>query len=469
MFINSIFKGRIKNIHFIGIGGIGMSGIAQVLISHGFKVSGSDLKESDETLNLKKLSAQIFIDHKEENIKNVDVVVFSSAISEQNPEIIAAQKKHIPIIPRALMLAELMRLRVGIAVAGAHGKTTTTSIIGTLMRDFGLDPTIIIGGVINKFLSNALVGQGQYLVAEADESDGTFLHLFPTIAVITNIDKEHLDYYKKGLEEICENFFKFTANLPFYGLLVACIDDIEVKKMLPKVNRRVKTYGFSKEADYRASNIKTEGLKTTFDLFVNNKFIYNFTINMAGLHNVLNSLASIAVLEELGIKAESLKPGLEAFCGVKRRFSLIGRINDISLIDDYAHHPSEIKAVISAAKRSFPASQIKILFQPHRFTRTQSLFQEFTECFSEADAVVITDIYPAQEKPILNINSQVLVENINYKINDLAFFASSIEEGIEKLVNLAYKNDVLFIMGAGNITKAGPKAVESLYKKFSEL
>ena len=351
MFINNILKGRIKQIHLVGIGGIGMSGIAKVLLAEGFLVTGSDIALNNEINKLISLGAKITIGHHEDNIKDADVLVYSSAISFDNPEIKAAKQLKIPFIQRAVMLAEIMSLRCGIAISGAHGKTTTTSLIGYLMHYAKLDPTIIIGGIVNTFDTNAVIGKSQFIVAEADESDGSFLHLSPTIAVVTNIDKEHLDYYQNGLEEVLEKFTLFLNSIPFYGLVVACNDDHNVNKIIPNLNRRVITYGTNNDSDYCAKNIVYDGLSTTFDLYINNEFQRNFSLNMSGKHNVLNTLASIAVLEEVGINNQNLFEPLKKFEGVKRRFSIISKEHNITIIDDYAHHPTEIKAVLQTANK----------------------------------------------------------------------------------------------------------------------
>ncbi len=323
MSINSIFKERHKRIHLIGIGGIGMSGIARILIASGFQVSGSDVAESNECKNLSALGINVHIGHHENNVNHADVVVFSSAIPKNNPEILQAQKENIPLIPRAMMLSELMRLRCGIAVSGSHGKTTTTSLISTLMHRMGLDPTVVIGGIVNHFGTNAIMGESQFMVTEADESDGTFLYLSPTISVVTNIDAEHLDFYSGGIEQIKENFSLFLNSLPFYGLAVVCIDDKNIQSILGSINRRITTYGLSPDAKYRATNVVNVGFGTSFDLIKDQKFIATINTNMVGQHNVLNTLAAIAVLEEIGVSCETLLPVLKDFLGVKRRFNHI--------------------------------------------------------------------------------------------------------------------------------------------------
>jgi UDP-N-acetylmuramate--alanine ligase len=462
MSINSIFRGRIQRIHLVGIGGIGMSGIARVLIASGFKITGSDLHESSETLNLRALGAQIFIGHDQKHVGDAQLMVYSSAIKPDNPELAWAREHHIPIIPRALMLAELMRLRCGIAVAGTHGKTTTTSLIGTLMHGLGLDPTVVIGGIVNHFGTNAIVGLSQFMVTEADESDGTFLHLSPTIAVVTNIDADHLDFYQGGLEQIREQFALFLDSLPFYGLAVLCVDDPEIQKIVGSLNRRIATYGFNPDALYSARNVKTQAFATSFDLYKQGNFVCNFITHMVGDHNILNTLAAIAVLEELGIEAPQLAPALTLFNGVKRRFTPVCVNKNFMVIDDYAHHPTEIKAVLKAARKSFSQQKIRVLFQPHRYSRTQDLMHEFSGCFSDCDSLVITDIYAAQEQPIVGITSEVLIQKIEETTKFRALHAKNIEEGAHKIAELTEKNDVVLTLGAGSITSAGPKIVALL-------
>ena len=439
-----------------------MSGIARVLIASGFKITGSDLCESSETINLRALGAQIFIGHDQKHVGDAQLMVYSSAVKLNNPELAWARAEHIPIIPRALMLAELMRLRCGIAIAGTHGKTTTTSLIGTLMHTLGLDPTVIIGGIVNHFGTNAIVGLSQFMVTEADESDGTFLHLSPTIAVVTNIDADHLDFYQGGIEQIREQFSLFLNSLPFYGLAVVCVDDPEIKKILESLNRRVATYGFDQSAMYSAQNIKTQAFATSFDLYKHGEFVCNFITHMVGDHNILNTLAAIAVLEELGLDAPKLGAALTLFNGVKRRFSPVSINKNFMVIDDYAHHPTEIKAVLKAARASFADQKIRVLFQPHRYSRTQDLMHEFSGCFTDCDSLVITDIYGAQEQPIAGITSKALIKRIEEATQFCALHATDIEEGARKIAELTQKNDVVLTLGAGSITSAGPKIVALL-------
>lgn len=466
MAISSVFKERHNHIHLVGIGGIGMSGIARVLIQSGFRISGSDLHESQEVINLRSLGAQICIGHHEQNVLDADVMVFSSAVAQNNPELLEAKKRNIPIIPRALMLAELMRLKCGIAIMGSHGKTTTTSLIGTLMHQAGLDPTVIIGGIVNHFGTNAVVGQSQFMVTEADESDGTFLHLAPTIAVVTNIDAEHLDFYQGGMSELVEKITSFLNNLPFYGLAVLCHDDPVIKSILPHINRRMVTYGFSPEANYRALNITTEQFTTCFDLVINNRSIGRIALAMVGHHNVLNTLAAISVLEEIGVSAETLTETLKNFNGVKRRFTPVSSSSQFMVIDDYAHHPTEIKAVLLAAKNAFPTKKIRVLFQPHRFSRTRDLFDEFVTCFELCDSLVLTDIYSAGEKPLPGITTHSLIDSIRQKTSLRPLYATSIDDGAQQIAHITKPQDLVFTLGAGSITQASPKITHLLTQKY---
>lgn len=465
MALNSIFTGRIKNIHLVGIGGIGMSGIARVLLGSGFSVTGSDLSENREIHSLRALGAKIYIGHQGENVSDVDILVYSSAIKSSNPELLAAREKNIPIIHRAIILAELMRLRCGIAIAGAHGKTTTTSLIGTLMHKMGFDPTVIIGGIVNHFGSNAIIGQSQFMVAEADESDGTFLHLTPTIAVVTNIDAEHLDFYPGGINEIVQKFTDFLHAVPFYGLVVACSDDSNVKTILENLNRRVVTYGLNEDATFSAQNIRMADFSTHFDVVVRGSVVYPCHINMVGHHNVLNTLAAIAVMDELGISPLALANSLASFNGVKRRFTVIPSHKDFLVIDDYAHHPTEIRAVLKAARDSFKDRKIHVLFQPHRFSRTKDLMAEFASCFNDCDSLVLTDIYGAQEQPIAGVTSAILLDKIRAASHIQSFHVADIDDGAQKITELADKNGVIMTLGAGSITNAGPSIVQLLHQK----
>lgn len=466
MAFNSVFKERHKKIHLVGIGGIGMSGIARVLLESGFLVSGSDIADGAMIKLLSQMGARISLGHHRDHVQDADVLVFSSAINKENPELQQAEENNIPIIPRATMLAELMRLKCGIAVSGAHGKTTTTSLIATLMHKVDLDPTVVIGGIVNHFGSNAVVGKSQFMVTEADESDGTFLHLSPTIAVVTNIDSEHLDYYPGGIDEIKDKFGQFLHALPFYGLAVLCSDDPHIKALLPSLNRRFTTYGLNDNATHQAKSIENRGLKTSFDLFINNRFIDRCTINMVGDHNVQNSLAAIAVLNELGAPLKEVLTSLECFNGIKRRFSPVINSNNFSIIDDYAHHPTEIRAVLSATRRSFSDKKIRVLFQPHRFSRTKELMDEFARCFVDCDSLVVTEIYSAQESPIEGVDAYALIKRINSSTNTYPVYAADIEDGVQKIAAMTERDDVVLTLGAGSITQAGPKIAELLNKKY---
>lgn len=466
MAINSLFKERHKKIHMVGIGGIGMSGIARILMQSGFMVSGSDLVKSPEVQNLQSLGAQIFLGHDSNNVGDADVVVYSSAVAKDNPEIIAAQTKNVPLISRALMLAEIMRLRCGIAIVGSHGKTTTTSLIGTLMHEKGLDPTVIIGGIVNHFGTNARLGSSQFMVTEADESDGTFLHLSPTIAVVTNIDAEHLDYYPGGINEISHKVVGFLNNLPFYGLAVVCSDDPPIKAMLPQINRRVITYGLSDDATYQAKHITAQQFHTSFDLIKQGDFIARIQLAMVGEHNVLNTLAAIAVLEEIGIGAENLIETLGRFNGVKRRFSPIAHTKNYLVIDDYAHHPTEIKSVLHAARAAFPGRTIRVLFQPHRYSRTRDLMLEFAHAFEQCDSLAITDIYSAGEAPLDGVSTPHLIGAIRAETGRTAHYAKTPDDGSEHIVSLVEPHDIIFTLGAGSITHAAPKIAQLLEDKF---
>lgn len=461
MAFNSVFKERHKKIHLVGIGGIGMSGIARVLLDAGFCVSGSDTAEGALLNDLRNLGATVFIGHHESHVGDADVLVFSSAVSPENPEIKKAHENNIPIIPRALMLAELMRLRCGIAVSGAHGKTTTTSLIGTLMHATGHDPTVVIGGIVNHFGSNAVLGSGQFIVTEADESDGTFLHLTPTIAVVTNIDREHLDFYE-GIEQIREKFRDFLHALPFYGVAVVCLDDPEVKQLIPTINRRTITYGFDQKAQYRADNVVIDGFTASFDLYVHGRKENHFVINMTGHHNVQNTLAAIAVLEEIGVPNAHLVEILRTFNGVRRRFTPVFASDNYLVIDDYAHHPTEIKAVLAAARAAFPKRKVRVLFQPHRYTRTKDLLEEFALAFTACDSLVITEIYAASESPIEGISTQTLIHRIAERTQFRATYAEQLDAGIEKILAETSPNDVILTLGAGSVTTAAPKIAERL-------
>ncbi|MBM4305425.1 MAG: UDP-N-acetylmuramate--L-alanine ligase, partial [Deltaproteobacteria bacterium] len=403
-------KGKIRNIHFVGIGGIGMSGIAEVLLNLGYRISGSDMKETEVTRRLQTLGCDIDYGHRRENVKEADVVVVSSAVRPNNPELEVAEERLIPVIPRAEMLAELMRMKVGIAIAGTHGKTTTTSLIATVLGAAGFDPTVVIGGRLNSIGSNAKLGQGEFLVAEADESDGSFLKLMPTIAVVTNIDPEHLDYYK-GIEEIKEAFLHFLNKIPFFGLAVLCLDHPNIQSLLPKLKKRFTTYGLTAQADFHAEEIEFDGLSAAFEVLYHREKVGRLRIRMPGLHSVYNALAAVATAFELDIPFKTVQEALKDFGGIQRRFQIKGEKKGVLIVDDYGHHPVEIIATLKAAKTGWKRRVIAV-FQPHRYTRTQTLFQDFLAAFYDADILILTDIYAAGEDRIEGIESKGLFEGI---------------------------------------------------------
>lgn len=454
--------GKIDKIHFVGIGGIGMSGIAEVLLNLGYKVSGSDLRQSDTTDRLASIGGEIYIGHARENLTHVDVVVTSTAVQEDNPEVLEARDLLIPVIPRAEMLAELMRMKFGIAIAGTHGKTTTTSMVATVLTHGGIDPTIVIGGKLNTLGTNAVLGQGKFLVAEADESDGSFLKLSPTIAVVTNIDADHLDFYTGGIAQIKDIFVDFINKIPFYGLAVLCLDDRNIADIIPLVKKRFVTYGLSSQADIRATQVRSEGATTTFVAHYKGYRVGEVTYSMPGAHNVLNALACIAVAMELDIPFNLIQEGFTRFGGVGRRFQVKGVVNDIMVVDDYGHHPTEIRATLAAAKGGWPERRLIVAFQPHRYTRTKELFDEFVKCFYDADLLVLTDIYAASETPIEGVSSESLANAVRkHGQRDVKYIA---DRGTlpEHLAGVAKPGDIVLTLGAGNIWQAGEALLKIL-------
>jgi UDP-N-acetylmuramate--alanine ligase len=442
-----------KRIHLVGIGGIGMSGIAEVLLTLGYTVSGSDVKTTAITERLQNLGAEIFEGHKAEHVHGAHVVVVSSAVRRDNPEIAEAVRDKIPVIPRAEMLAELMRLKYGIAIAGAHGKTTTTSMTASVLAAAGLDPTFVVGGRVNHVGATARLGRGEYMVVEADESDRTFLLLAPVVAVVTTIDREHLDTYK-SIAEIQEIFTQFVNRVPFYGAAVLCLDEANVQAIIPNVHRPVLTYGTSNQADLVTGEIELQGLASTFRLTYRGDDLGKFHLNgPPGIHNVRNAAAAAAVALYLNVPADLIRAGLEEFAGVGRRFEVRGVINSITLIDDYGHHPAEIRATLEAA-RGCNFSRILVLFQPHRYTRTQHLWDDFCSAFNQADMVVLMDIYAAGEPPIAGITGQALAEAIRAAGHKNVVFHSSMQEGIEELLRAARPGDAILTIGAGNVSRA---------------
>ncbi|WP_437280685.1 UDP-N-acetylmuramate--L-alanine ligase [Sorangium sp. So ce375] len=447
-----MFRGRVRHVHFVGIGGVGMSGLAEILRSLEFEVSGSDLKESSTTRRLTSLGVRIDVGHRAENVRGVDVVVYSSAIRPDNPELTEARALGTPVIGRAEMLAELMRVKYGVAIAGSHGKTTTTSLVATVLRAAGLDPTVVVGGKMAALGTNARLGAGDLLVAEADESDGSFLRLTPTIAVVTNIDPEHLDHYGTH-ERIKDAFVEFAARVPFYGLAVLCLDHPHVQDLLPRIPRRHVTYGVSPQSDYSARGIQFRGLETSFNAYRRGEPLGGFTVKMPGAHNVLNCLATIAVADELEVPLDVTKQALATFGGVARRFTVVGSVGGVTMIDDYGHHPAEIRATIDAARRAFPGEdhRVVVAFQPHRHTRTRDLFDEFTRAFNQADVLLVTDIYAAGEPPIPGVTAERLVQSIReHGHHDARFVAdkADLPEALEKIVR---PGDVVIALGAGDV------------------
>lgn len=445
--------GRTRHVHFVGIGGIGMSGIAEILVNLGFKVSGSDLERSPITQRLASLGAKIVIGHRAGNIAGSDVVVTSSAVAAGNPEVVAAREQGIPVIPRASMLGELMRIRTGIAVAGAHGKTTTTSLAGAVLQEAGLDPTIIVGGRVRSLKTNVRLGQGEFLVAEADESDGTFIHLSPVLSIITNIDAEHLDFYGR-LDAIYDAFVDFARRVPFYGAVICCIDDPNVRAVVPRFERRLWSYGFSPEADVRGELLDTGSTGSRFAVTVKGKRRGRFHLRVPGVHNVLNALAVSALAEELGIKPAALRRAFASFEGVARRFEIKGERDGILFVDDYGHHPTEIAATIRTARESFER-RVVVVFQPHRYTRTRDLHERFGSCFREADEVFITDIYAAGERPIPGVTGELVYRAVVRDGGTKASYVPAWDDLVTAVRGSLRRGDMVITLGAGSIWKLG--------------
>ncbi len=465
--------GDIDNIHFVGIGGTGMSGIAEVLFNLGYKVSGSDIKESAVTKQLEKLGLIIHIGHRKENVENVDVVVTSTAVSEDNEEVNAAHINRIPVIPRAEMLAELMRFRFGIAIAGTHGKTTTTSLTASILAEGGLDPTFVIGGRLNSAGTNAKLGLGQYLVAEADESDASFLHLQPMIAVVTNIDQDHLETYGGSFQKLKETFLEFLHHLPFYGLAVMCLDDEGVRDILADIAKPVKTYGIHEDADVRATEIKQQGMQTHFTVERWDDYQpLKITLNMPGWHNMLNALASITIATRLGVDDEAIIKSLETFKGIGRRFQLNGNIKChdgfVTLVDDYGHHPREISATFEAMQQAWPGRRKVVVFQPHRYTRTRDMFEDFVEVLSTVDMLILLDIYTAGEDEIAGANGQTLSRAIRTRGQVDPVFVKDRNDLANILVGIVKPDDVVLTMGAGNVGQIATELPEKLETALSQ-
>ena len=447
---------RIQRVHFVGIGGAGMSGIAEVLVNQGFEVSGSDLAENRTTRHLQKLGATIFKGHDATNVEGSDVLVVSTAISDRNPEVAAARESRIPVVPRAEMLAELMRFRRGIAVAGTHGKTTTTSLTASLLAEAGTDPTFVIGGLLNAWGSHARLGEGEYLVAEADESDGSFLLLQPVIALITNIDRDHLEAYENSFENLKKAFLEFLHHLPFYGVAVLCLDDEQIAEMIPSVTRAVVTYGLSEHADIRGTDLMQDGRVMHFRVQLPNRSdAIEVSLNLPGVHNVRNALGAIAIAWELGLDLPSIVRSLGSFEGIGRRFAEVGRFmvpnGEVMVVEDYGHHPTELEATITAARSGWPEKRIVTVFQPHRYTRTRDLFDEFSQVLASSDIVVLTDIYPAGEEAIDGVDSGALCQSIRARGRVNPILVSDVHDIPRELPCLLEDNDLVLLLGAGNI------------------
>ncbi len=454
---------KIQRIHFVGIGGIGMSGIAEVLLNLGYKISGSDLKPSSVTQRLETLGSQIFAGHRAENVVGADVVVTSSAIVRDNPEVTEAARLHIPVIQRAEMLAELMRLKYGIAIAGMHGKTTTTSMVATVLAAGGLDPTVVVGGRVDAMGSNARLGKSHYLVAEADESDRSFLKLSPILSVVTNIDREHMDCYR-DMQDVEDTFVDFMNRVPFYGMVVACADDMALCALLPRVKRRVVTYGMSQTADFRVQvSLASQQAPTLnrFQVRYKDQDLGEFQLHVPGQHNVLNATAAIAVGIGLDISPDHIREALQSFRGVDRRFQRKGIVRGITVVDDYGHHPTEIRATLAAAKQAGFA-RVHAIFQPHRYTRTQLLMDDFATAFSDATTIAVLDIYPASEAPIPGITGEALAQRIREQGKRDAQYAASFPDAVASAVRSARDGDLILTLGAGNVSQIAPQVLDQL-------
>ena len=455
-------KHKVKNIHFVGIGGSGMSGIAEVLLNLGYTISGSDLGSNAATRRLIEFGAKVTLGHAAENIANADAIVTSTAVKADNPEVIAAREKHIPIVPRAVMLAELMRLRRGIAIAGTHGKTTTTSLIASILAEGGLDPTFVIGGLLNSAGANAKLGTGEFIVAEADESDASFLNLSPVIEVITNIDADHMETYEYDFEKLKTAFVEFTQRLPFYGVAVLCIDDANVRSIMPRISKLITTYGFHEEAEVRAIDAKAVDGHMYFTVIQDGYAPMNVSLNQPGMHNVQNACAAIAIARELGVDDKATQKALTEFNGVGRRFTRYGEINirdvngepagSFALVDDYGHHPVETAATISAARGAYPGRRLVLAFQPHRYTRTRDLFEDFVKVLSTTDLLVLAEVYAAGEQPIVAADGRALAHALRVAGKVDPVFVEEIADMPSTIMNVIKDGDVVITMGAGSIS-----------------
>ena len=449
------------HIHFVGIGGIGMSGIAELLLNLGYKVSGSDLQTSEITERLKGLGGIIFAGHGADQISGADVVVTSSAVGRENPEVLAAGRISIPVIPRAEMLAELMRLKYSVAIAGAHGKTTTTSMVASVLAQGGLDPTVVIGGKLKSIGSNAVLGKGDFIVAEADESDGSFLKYSPAIAVVTNIDREHLDYYQ-DLETIKAVFLDFIDRIPFYGLAILCLDNESIQDLIPKIKKRYITYGMSSQADFQIRDVEFEKRRSCFSVYRQGHKLGRFTLNLPGIHNVYNATASIATGVELDVPLDAIESALQTLEGVQRRLEIKGEMNGITVVDDYGHHPTEIKTTLHAIEECWPDNRKIIVFQPHRYTRTRALFDDFTRSFYQSDILLVLPIYAAGEQKIEGVTGRRLCEDIKAHGHKEVIYSEGQEDAVTYLKENLKPGDVLLTLGAGDVWKVGMDILKAL-------
>ena len=458
-------KNRVKHIHFVGIGGVGMCGIAEVLLNLGYQVSGSDMADNTATKRLAAQGARIFFGHDATYMEGADVVVTSTAVKADNPEVAAARARHIPVIPRALMLAELMRFKQGIAIAGTHGKTTTTSLTASILGAAGLDPTFVIGGKLTAAGTNARLGSGEYLVAEADESDASFLYLTPVMAVVTNIDADHMDTYDHSFDKLKQAFVDFLARLPFYGRAVLCVDDAHVREILPRVTRPVTTYGIdSEDADVRALNVRADGTRMCFDVSVKGGAAFPVVLNTPGRHNVLNALSAITIGLECGASVEAIQQGLSEFAGVGRRFQRYGELpaaggGQYTVIDDYGHHPVEMAATLSAIRAAFPGRRLVLAFQPHRYSRTRDLFEDFAHVLTGVDALLLAEVYAAGEAPIVAADGRALARAVRVSGKVEPLFDADIADMPQTIADFARAGDVVVTMGAGSIGQVPGKLV----------
>jgi UDP-N-acetylmuramate--alanine ligase len=452
---------KAERIHFVGIGGIGMSGIAEVLLNLGYAISGSDLVDSEITRRLARLGVRYFIGHGAENVEQADVVVVSSAVTADNVEVVTAKARKIPVIPRAEMLAELMRMKYGVAVAGSHGKTTTTSLVATVLAKGGLDPTLVIGGRLNNLGSNAKLGQGQFMVAEADESDGSFLKLNPMVAIVTSIDREHLDYYR-NLGEIQAAFAQFLDKIPFYGFSIVCADEPNIRAILPRLTKKVFTYGLQGDVDYSARDIRTQGFGSAFTAIRQRSPLGSVVLNIPGLHNIRNALAAIATGVELDIPFVHIQEALREFSGIHRRFEVKGEVRGITVVDDYGHHPTELDATLCTARLVWPNRRLVVLFQPHRYTRTQALWQEFCAPLLTADIVVLTEVYGAGEPHIPGVSGRLIWQGLQERGHPQAIFVPEKESLASEMLRHIREGDVVFTLGAGDVWKAGEQLLKAL-------